>query len=142
MSPRVLEILDRLESIDLEALALRKELREVLEEKKHGIMIPPDLSVFKEKTCLLLTEFWNAPNHVLTHEDIRLDVICNEEASDAAVRNVIKRARNEMKNHHDCHFEIKSIPKKGYKLEKRKLYQIVSKTSKRPKKRHKKHDTF
>ena len=135
MRSRSLEILDRLKSIDLEAAVLHKELREVLEEEKNGTMVPPDLSMFKDKTCLLLTEFWNAPNHTLTHDDIRLDVICNAEASDAAVRNVIKRARNEMKSHHDCHFEIKSIPKKGYKLERQKCIKLYQ-TSQKDRKKH------
>ena len=137
MSLRALKILDRLESIDLEATALCKELREVLEEEQNGSKVPPDFSAFKGKTCLLLMEFWNAPNHILSHKDIRLDVMFDEDASEAAIRNVIKRARNEMKKHCDCHFEIKSIPKKGYKLERQKMYQIVSKASKLRKKTHK-----
>jgi DNA-binding winged helix-turn-helix (wHTH) protein len=142
MSPRSLEILARLESIGMEAMVLCKELREVLVAEKSGSMEPPDFSMFKEKTCLLLMEFWNAPNHILSHDDIRLDVIFDEDASGVAVRSLIKRARQEMKDCHDCCYEIKSISKKGYKLERQKMCQIVANVSKVPKNKRKKHGTF
>jgi len=73
MSPRVSEILDRLEAIDMEAMALHKELREVLGAKvygsieKHGNAEQADFSMFKETTSRLLTEFLNAPDHILSY---------------------------------------------------------------------------
>jgi DNA-binding winged helix-turn-helix (wHTH) protein len=54
---------------------------------------------------------------MLSHEDIRQDVILDVEASDSAVRSVIQRARKEMQAYRDCYFEIKSVAKKGYRLE-------------------------
>ena len=126
MNSRVLEILVRLESIDLEAVVLRKELREMLEAEKTDHKEYADLSAFKDTTRRLLTEFLNAPNHILSHEDIRQDVIFDEWASDSAVRSVIKRARKEIKACRDCHYEIKPISKKGYKLERLDACQIVS----------------
>jgi len=128
MSPRVFEILTRLKSIDLEAVALREELQEILEAEDES-MKQTDFSMFKDTTSRLLTEFLCAPYYTLSHEDIRLDVIRNEEASDSAVRSVIKRARNEMKNCPECHYENKTNSKTGYKLERRKTCQNVAKPS-------------
>jgi DNA-binding response OmpR family regulator len=126
MSPRVFEILARLKSIDLEGAALREELQEIL-EAEDGSVKQADFSMFKDTTSRLLTEFLCAPYYTLSHEDIRLDVIRNEEASDSAVRSVIKRARKEMKSYPECLYEIKSISKTGYKLERRKTCQNVAK---------------
>jgi len=118
MPPRILEILDRLESIDVEAAGLRKELRKVLEAKENGIQA--DFSMFKDTTSRLLAEFADAPNHVLFYDDIRLYVMFDEEASESAIRSMIKRARKEMRDCLDCYYEIRTIPQKGYKLEKQK----------------------
>ena len=134
MSPRVLEILDRLESIDLEALALRKELREVLRAEPNSSVLQADFSMFKDTTSRLLTEFLNAPNRILSYEDIRLDVMFDAEASDSAIRSVIQRARQEMRDVPDCRYEIKSISKRGYRLERQKTCQVASKTSKKSRK--------
>ena len=142
MNPRVLEILVRLESVDLEAIALRKELREVLEAEQNGNTMSADLSMFKGTTRRLLIEFLSAPNCMLSHEDIRLDVMFDEWASDSALRSMIKRARKEMKACRDCPYEIKPISKKGYKLERLGTCQIVSIGMKIPKKARKKYTTI
>ena len=136
MPPRVLEILDRLESIDVEAAVLRKELRKVLEEEEQGIQ--DDFSMFKETTNRLLTEFLCAPNHMLSYDDIKLDIIFDEDASDSAVRSVIKRARIEMRACPGCRYEIKSIPKWGYKLERTKIVSNCVKYEKNSQKKSRK----
>jgi DNA-binding winged helix-turn-helix (wHTH) protein len=64
-------------------------------------------------------------------------VIFDEDASDQAIRSLIKRARNEMRAHRNCGYEIKAISKKGYKLEGN-VCQIVAKTPKVPAKEAKK----
>ena len=125
MPPRVLEILARLESIDLEGMALRKELREMLEAEMNEDVIQADFSMFKNSTYRLLTEFLTAPNHTLSYEDIRLDVIFDEDVGISAIRSLIKRARKEMRNCPDCLYEIRSIPRKGYKLERKKVSNCV-----------------
>jgi len=116
MSSRPLEILNRLETIDLEAATLRKELRKALETEKKESVQKADLSMFKDTTSRLLAEFLDAPNNMLSFDDIRLYVIFDEDASESAIRSLIKRARKEMKDCPCCHCEIKTIPKKGYKL--------------------------
>ena len=134
MNPRVLEILDRRAAIRLaigelcaEDLVLETELREILEgraEENDDV----DFSMFKETTARLLTEFWNAPNKMLSQEDIRQDVILDEEASDKAVKNVIARARYELAEA-NAKFDIKNVFGKGYQL----VPRIASKAPKRRK---------
>ena len=132
MSPRVFEILDRLESISMEETALRKELREVLEtETKNESTVQVDFSKFKNATIRLLTEFLDAPNHILSYDDIRLTVMFDEDASEVAIRGVIKRARKEMRSC-GCLYEIISIPKKGYKLETSKCVKTCQISQKMP----------
>jgi len=126
MDSRALEILDRLEAIDLEAEALRKELRKILETKGKRAT-ETDFLMFKGTTSRLLTELLHAPGNMLSYDDIRLDVMFDESVSDSAVRSVIKRARQEMRDCHGCLYEIKSIAKKRYKLEKRNMCRSVSK---------------
>jgi len=128
MNPRVLNILDQLEATALEMTVLCKELRETQEAKSTGDMPQADFSMFKDTTQRLLTELWNAPGNTLSHNEIRLDVMFNEDASDSAVRNVITRVRKEMRDCLDCQHEIKTIPKRGYRLERTKTQQNVSKT--------------
>jgi hypothetical protein len=62
MTPRVFEILARLESLSREAFALHKELQEI-QDTESGNMPLPDFSMFRGQTIILLLEFWNAPNH-------------------------------------------------------------------------------
>ena len=73
----------------------------------------PDYSIFSYKTCLLLTEMHEAPNRILSYENIREDVIFNVDASERAVKNVVLRARKEIE---DYEIEIKNIHGKGYQL--------------------------
>jgi DNA-binding winged helix-turn-helix (wHTH) protein len=132
MNFRILEILVMLETINAETMALHKELRDLLKAEQPEIVKQADFdfSMFKDTTCRLLTELLNAPGHMLSHKIIRQDVMFDVEASDSAVRNVVKRARKEMKENGACRYEIKTICTKGYKLEKIKK---VSKCIKTPK---------
>jgi len=133
MNPRVLEIFDRLESIDSEAKKLRKELQEIFSEKKGVGTDQDDFSMFKDTTRRLLIEFLNVSGNILTQDDIKTAVICDEWASDSAVRSVIKRARKEIRTCPDCHYEIKSISQKTYKMEINSVSKCVSKVSKKHK---------
>ena len=117
MKPRVFEIITLLDAITLETTALHEELWELLDSKKTESTQHINVSVFKNTTRRLLMEFLRAPGHMLSHEKIRSDVMFDEEASDAAVRNTVKRARKEMKACYGCRYEIKTIFKRGYRLE-------------------------
>jgi len=89
----------------------------------------PDFSRLKDTTSRLLTEFWNAPNRTLSHEDIRQDVIFDEEANDKTIWQVISRARKELSDTR-YPYAIKSIDGKGYQL----VGTIPDKVPKTPKK--------
>jgi DNA-binding response OmpR family regulator len=87
-----------------------------LQVQENGKTIaPPDFSVFKGTTRQLLTKFWNAPDHILSHEDIRQDVIFDEEAKDCTVWQTVSRANAELIKM-KFPFEIKNIRKKRYQL--------------------------
>jgi len=79
-----------------------------------------DASMFSGETYRLLMEFLKAPKHILSHEDIRQDVMLllpDEEGGDgSALRQVINRARKKLKDHPNFHYEIKNIRGKGYQL--------------------------
>jgi len=84
-----------------------------------------DASVFPCETYRLLTEFLRAPKHILSHEDIRQDVMLlqpDEEGGDgSALRQVIDRARKKLKDHPHLRYEIKNIRGKGYQLVRKKV---------------------
>ena len=97
-----------------------------------------DVSQFKDTTNRLLTEFLNAPNQMLSQEDIRQDVILDEFASENAVMIVITKARNEMSDCCDCHYEIRNMKRRGYKLVRKESFPNLSKTQKTPRNKRKK----
>ena len=119
-----LAALDR--KIEREALRLAKAAGSGKSTGKGLI----DCSMFKDTTRRLLEEFQKAPDHILTHEDIRQDVMFDEYASDPAVWMVIKRARQEMVGNGDFPYEIKSLSKKRYQLVE---VNILTKPNKPPK---------
>jgi DNA-binding winged helix-turn-helix (wHTH) protein len=134
MNPRVLEILAERQALHARLAALDQEEREILTGTVRSEDESPDFSMFKDTTNRLLTEFMNAPDKMLSQEDIRQDVILDDEASENAVWSVIKRAKQELSRCHECHYGIKSIPKKGYQLViSRKLSNTV-KNIKKPRK--------
>ncbi|MCL2709680.1 MAG: helix-turn-helix domain-containing protein [Planctomycetaceae bacterium] len=130
MNPHIHRILVRLETIALEATVLHKDLRTALKAEGAVMMRQVDLSMFKDTTRRLLKELLNAPGNMLSHSEIRQGVMIDVMASDSAVRNVVKRARKEMRACRDCPYEIKTIIRKGYRLEKTEMYQDVSKKPK------------
>jgi DNA-binding response OmpR family regulator len=114
MNLRLLKISKERQDLYARLAALEKEEYEILTGTERSEQI--DYSLFKDTTGRLLTEFMNAKNNMLSHEDIRQDVMFDDEASDRAVRQVIVRARREIKACDDFHYEIKNIKEKGYKL--------------------------
>ena len=104
MNPEVLEILARLESIDLEAMTLRKRLTEILTGTDRTDDCP-DFSMFKDTTRRLLIELWDAPEKMISNQDIREDVMFNEDADGRALRKAISIVRKELAqgNHRQVH---------------------------------------
>ena len=120
---------DKIAVIDrkIEAEALRKEQDNT---KMNEEVKQPDFSMFKDTTKRLLTELWSATGNMVSQEDIRQNVIIDAQASDVAVRLVVTRAREEIRNQRNFHYEIKNIKKKGYQLVKREEFQSVSESEK------------
>jgi DNA-binding response OmpR family regulator len=87
---------------------------------------PIGFSMFKEETRRLLMELWISPNKMLSQEDIRQDVIFDDEASDGAVRHVISRARQALKSA-NLPYNIENIRGKGYRLSNREVFLNVPK---------------
>ena len=129
MSSRPLEILNRLETIDLEAATLRKELRKALETEKKESVQKADLSMFKDTTKRLLTELWKAPNKMLTHEDIKEFVMFDPEAPDSNVRRTINGVRAALREKGSS-YEIENVKGKGYRLAINETLPNVTKVSK------------
>ena len=113
MNSRVLEILDRLETIGLEEIVLRAELREILAETEKDET--PDFSMCSETTQLLLSEMWHAHGRMLSHHDIKQDVMYDENAEDTALRMMIARVKKELRKV-NLPYEIINIKRQGYKL--------------------------
>ena len=90
--------------------ALRRREKEGVAEETEA---PPDFSIFKPTTCRLLTAMYEAPDKMLYHDDIRQDVMDDEYASEMAIKNVVRRARQEIGGYE---IEIKNIHGKGYQL--------------------------
>jgi len=84
-----------------------------------------DFSKFKDTTRRLLVEFWDAPNRMLSHEDIREDVMLDKDADDRALRQVICKARKEMAAKNFA-YDIENIRGTGYRLIRRETLPNVS----------------
>jgi len=120
----------KLQKLDAEEASLWEQLQK---QKENESAEYPDFSRFKDTTCRLLTEFWNSPDHILSYDDIRQDVIFDNLANDDTIRQVISRARKELSDMR-CPYKIKNLRKEGYRLAKK--HDKNGKTTKTPQKRH------
>ena len=71
--------------------------------------------VFAPNTYTLLQQFFAAPNWTLSKEDIRQDVLCDDDASQGSLRQCILEARKELRRY-DFPYRIETIVRKGYRL--------------------------
>jgi DNA-binding winged helix-turn-helix (wHTH) protein len=124
----------RLEELDLQD-------NEILIRAKHKESAPTlDLSKYKDTTRRLLTELWHAHDHMLSHQDIREDVMdlrpddYETDADGSALRQIIDRARKNIVKHPGFRYEIINRRGKGDQLVERGTLQNVTN---RPKKRRK-----
>ena len=71
--------------------------------------------VFSPSTYTLLQQFFNAPNRMLSKEDVRQDVLRDDDAREGSVRQCILLARKELlRTGFPC--RIETITRKGYRL--------------------------
>ena len=100
--------------------ALDQQDKEILTKAERTEHV--DVSMFPDETRRLLTEFLKAPKRMLSHEDIRQDVMLLlpeedfDDANGSALRQVIDRARKKLKAQPNFHYEITNIRGKGYQL--------------------------
>ena len=71
--------------------------------------------VFSPSTYTLLKQFFDAPNMMLSKEDVRQDVMGDDEAREGTVRQCILAARKELRRHR-FPYRIETITRKGYRL--------------------------
>ena len=71
--------------------------------------------VFAPSTYTLLQQFIDAPNWTLSKEDIRQDVLCDDDAREGSLRQCILQARKELARSR-FPFRIETIVRKGYRL--------------------------
>jgi DNA-binding winged helix-turn-helix (wHTH) protein len=71
--------------------------------------------VFSFNTCNLLKLFLDAPSMALSKEDVRQDVLSDDDARDGSVRQCILNARKEMQEN-GFPYQIETITRKGYRL--------------------------
>ena len=71
--------------------------------------------VFRPCTYTLLQQFFEAPNRTLSKEDVRQDVLFDDDASEGSVRQCIWEARKELRRY-QFPYRIETIVRKGYRL--------------------------
>lgn len=81
----------------------------------HVIAWGDDSEHFTPATFELMQQLWFAPMHTLSKEDIRQDVILDDDATDNAIWTRIKDARKEMNNVH-FPYSIVTLHGLGYRL--------------------------
>ena len=71
--------------------------------------------VFSSSTYTLLRQFFEAESLTLSKEDIRQDVLLDDEAREGSVRQCILEARRELQRHR-FPYRIETITRRGYRL--------------------------
>jgi len=71
--------------------------------------------VFSPCTYTLLKQFFDAPDMTLSKEDVRQDVLCDDDAREGTVRQCILEARKELRRN-QFPYRIETITRKGYRL--------------------------
>ena len=77
--------------------------------------------VFRPSTYTLLQHFFEAPNRTLSKEDVRQDVMLDEDAREGSLRQCIMTARKELRRH-NFPYRIETIVRKGYRYRVRKTH--------------------
>jgi len=71
--------------------------------------------VFCPSTYTLLKQFFAAPNMMLSKEDVRQDVLGDDDAREGSVRQCVLAARKELRRT-GFPYRIETITRKGYRL--------------------------
>ena len=117
-----------LREVDRERQDIMQRLM-ALNQREHAILEgamqtedgPVDFSQFNDMTRRLLIELWDAPNRMLSHEQLKEYMLSDENANNSTLRKIVERARVELKNNPEFHYEIGSVRGKGYRLIRREV---------------------
>jgi len=71
--------------------------------------------VFSSSTYILLKQFFEVPKMMLSKEDIRQDVLFDDDAAEGSIRQCILEARKELRRT-GFPYRIETIIRKGYRL--------------------------
>jgi len=106
----------RLDEMIVELMADKKDVPVPCRFYEDGIVVWQNRQhVFSPCTYTLLKEFFDAPNLTLSKEDIRQDVLHDDDASEGSLRQSILEARKELRRT-GFPYRIETIIRKGYRL--------------------------
>ena len=108
--------LGRLDETIVELMSVEQEVPMFCRFCQDHIIVWQDRQhVFSPSTYTLLKHFFDAPNMTLSKEDVRQDVLQDEEAREGSLRQCVMTARKELLRHH-FPYRIETIVRKGYRL--------------------------
>ena len=106
----------RLDNTIVELMSVEQKVPVPCHFCEDGIVLWHDQPhVFSPCTYTLLKQFFDAPNLTLSKEDIRQDVLLDDDAREGTVRQCILEARRELQRHR-FPYRIETISRKGYRL--------------------------
>ena len=110
------EFVHRLDETIVESMSFPQEEFTACQFFEDGIIVWQDRRhVFTPSTYTLLKQFFEAPNKMLSKEDVRQDVLYDDDASEGSIRQCILEARKELRrSQFPC--RIETIVRKGYRL--------------------------
>jgi DNA-binding winged helix-turn-helix (wHTH) protein len=106
----------RLDDTIVELMADKKDVPILCQFCEDGIVVWQNRQhVFSPSTYTLLKQFFDAPKMMLSKEDIRQDVLHDDDASEGSLRQCILEARKELRRT-GFPYRIETIIRKGYRL--------------------------
>jgi DNA-binding response OmpR family regulator len=113
VNARLIEIREERKALFLRIIALDQEENEILSEDVRTEC--PDFSDYSPNTRNLLEAIWDAPGRMLSKAEIGEAVMGDDMAGDEYIRQVKKRANEEMEKR-GFPFCLKQVRGEGYKL--------------------------
>ena len=109
-------VVHRLDETIVEMMSVEQAIPIPCRFCEDGIIVWQDRQhVFSPSTYTLLQQFFDSPNLVLSKEDVRQDVLNDDDAREGSVRQCILAARRELLRT-GFPYRIETITRKGYRL--------------------------
>ena len=110
------EFVHQLDETIVESISFKQEERTACRFCEDGIVVWEDRQhVFTPSTYTLLKEFFETPHRMLSKEDVRQDVLFDDDASEGSIRQCVFEARKELRRS-QFPYRIETIVRKGYRL--------------------------